>query len=277
MYRLEREEFLRSKYISLWSTLGFQAGFINSFAFLVGERYVSHVTGFGTQVGFALGKDEFLFSAELLLIPVFFILGSFLSGILTSARIERKLKPRYELVMLAMPIVILILMILALYGVFGEFGASITSIEKAIFSLCLATLCGLQNGCFATMTKGQIRTTHLTGISTDLGTDLAKLFFGKLPKTEKQFVNRINFCRISTIVSFAIGAVASALFSSSLGYVALLVPAVLSIGICYAVSQISHSIDLRDQALELLKFPAHSPQVTVGSRSSESVEISLHI
>ncbi len=275
MYRLEREDFLRSKYIALWSVLGFQAGFINSFAFLVGGRYVSHVTGFGTQVGFALGKDEYLFSAELLLIPVFFILGSFLSGLITSARIERNLKPRYDYLMLSKPIIIFVLMIFAYMGFFGNFDNPITSMEKAVFSLFLASLCGLQNGCFSTMTKGQIRTTHLTGISTDLGTDLARRFFGNLSNSEKRYVNRINFCRVSTVLSFAVGAVASALFSSSLGYAALMVPAILSIGIYYAVSRISRNIDLKITELKVSDPYQKTKQENSRTKTSEPSEVAL--
>ena len=275
MYRLEREDFLRSKYIVLWSVLGFQAGFINSFAFLVGGRYVSHVTGFGTQVGFALGKDEYLFSAEFLLIPVFFIFGSFLSGLVTSARIERNLKPHYDYLMLSKPLIIFVLMILAYMGIFGDFNDPVINIEKAFFSLFLASLCGLQNGCFSTMTKGQIRTTHLTGISTDLGTDLARRFFGNLSNSEKRYVNRINFCRVSTVLSFAVGAVASALFSSSLGYAALMVPAVLSIGIYYAVSKISRNIDLRMTDLKLSTLHQKAKQENSRTKTSESSEVAL--
>lgn len=275
MYRLEREDFLRSKYIVLWSVLGLQAGFINSFAFLVGGRYVSHVTGFGTQVGFALGKDEYLFSAELLLIPVFFILGSFFSGLVTSARIERNLKPHYDYLMLSKPIIIFLLMLMAYMGIFGDFDDPVTSIEKAVFSLFLASLCGLQNGCFSTMTKGQIRTTHLTGISTDLGTDLARRFFGNLSNSEKRYVNRINFCRVSTVLSFAVGAVASALFSSSLGYAALMVPALLSIGIYFAVSRISRQIDLRIMKIKVTALHQKVKQEVSQSKTSDSTEVAL--
>ena len=43
-----------------------------------------------------------------------------------------------------------------------------------LFALCFA--CGLQNGLFSGLTRGQVRTTHLTGPITDIGLNLTKVF-----------------------------------------------------------------------------------------------------
>ena len=104
MYRLEREEFIETPYVSLWSLLGFQAGFVNAFGFLACGRYVSHVTGFGTQIGVAFAERQPLIGLELLGFPVSFILGAFFSGFHTSARLERDLRPRYDLITLLLPL-----------------------------------------------------------------------------------------------------------------------------------------------------------------------------
>src|SRR3954471_6328342 len=100
MYRLEREEFVKTPYVGLWALLGFQAGFINAFGFLACGRYVSHVTGFGTQIGIALANNNLLFAIELFGIPIWFVIGSFLSSLITSVQIERGLKPRFDIVTL---------------------------------------------------------------------------------------------------------------------------------------------------------------------------------
>jgi uncharacterized membrane protein YoaK (UPF0700 family) len=41
----------------LWLLSAFKAGFINSSGFLLSGKYVSHVTGFGTQVGMAMEQS----------------------------------------------------------------------------------------------------------------------------------------------------------------------------------------------------------------------------
>ncbi len=267
MYRLERSQFLESKYIFLWATLAFQAGFINSFGFLVIGRYVSHVTGMGTQIGIAIAKSEWFFAAELLLIPLFFIIGAFVSGILTSVRIEKNLKPRYDLVMLAMPGIILCLMILASENFFGNFIENSEDHMNPLLAMSLSALCGMQNACFATLTKGQIRTTHLTGISTDLGTDLARSFFGKLTNEESRLVRRTNISRIATIVAFSVGAVVSVIYSPLLEYKALTIPILLSsitfIGVSYESHFISKSTRiLRKIAVYKNEMRRSSPKET---------------
>ena len=245
MYRIEREEFVQTPYVSLWSTLGFQAGFLNAFGFLACGRYVSHVTGVGTQMGIALGEHNAFFALELLGFPFFFILGAFFSGVTTSARIERGLRPNYGRITLLLPAGILLLLVAGNAGYFGPFGEQLIRARDFVLLYLLSFICGLQNGCFATLTKGQIRTTHLTGISTDIGTDLARLWFGDLKGKELELTRRTNFSRIATFLAFAAGSIVSVSMTQSLGYGALIVPLGTSLVAAFVVRMISHSLDLR--------------------------------
>lgn len=238
MYRLERDEFLSYPLIGLWSVLGFQAGFINSFGFLACGRFVSHVTGFGTQIGGALAGHEISLAVELLGFPFFFISGSAFSGALTSARIDRGLKPCYELVAALLPLALFSATLAGAYGVFGKFGADFKSARDFLLLYSLTFMSGMQNGCFATMTKGQIRTTHLTGIATDIGTDLSRLLFGRLDSAEKRLVKRANISRFVTFVSFAIGAILSVMATQMIEYMALLIPAMTATSVAIIVGYI---------------------------------------
>ena len=245
MYRLEREDFVQARYMVLWSVLGFQAGFINAFGFLACGRYVSHVTGFGTQVGLALGEQKLLFAFELLGFPVFFVLGSFLSSLLTSVRIEQGKRPYYDAVTIFLPLAILILLVLGQQGLFGVFGEQLIFARDFVLLYSLSMICGAQNGCFATMTKGQIRTTHLTGISTDIGTDLARVWFGKLEGRELELTRRTNFNRILTFASFALGSVASIFMAPTLEYSALIAPLVTSTLVALGIRSVGVELDRR--------------------------------
>jgi uncharacterized membrane protein YoaK (UPF0700 family) len=226
MYRLERKEFLKLSLIWLWALLGFQAGFLNSFGFLACGRYVSHVTGFGTQVGMEFGNGSFLVGLELLSFPLSFIVGAFTCGVWTSARIDRGLKPAYPFVTAFIPVFLMFLAYLGLEGHFGVFGESLTRIRDFALLCSLSFACGLQNACFATMTQGQIRTTHLTGISTDIGTDFARLWLGRLNPEENKLVKRANLSRIATFCFFGLGAITSVLMTENYHYAALIVPIV---------------------------------------------------
>lgn len=245
MYRLEREAFLNYPLIALWALLGFQAGFINSFGFLACGRFVSHVTGFGTQIGVAIGAQQFALAVELIGFPLAFITGAAFSGFLTSARLERNLKPHYEWVTLLLPVALIFAALGGHYGLFGEFGASTFEKTNLVLLFILSFICGVQNGCFATMTKGQIRTTHLTGISTDIGTDLARLVFGRLQGDERTFVRRANISRALTLVGFAVGSIASVLATESFQFLALIVPIITSFAVFLSVQRISLHLDQR--------------------------------
>lgn len=225
MHRLDREEFLQRRFLALWAMLGFQAGFINSFGFLTCQRYVSHVTGFGTQVGVALGEGDHWFAVEMFAVPFFFIFGSFLSSILTVVQIEKKRMPRYHWVAASLPLYLAFLTLAGQMGSFGTFGEEMLEFSDFALLFSLSFICGIQNGCFTTLTKGQIRTTHLTGISTDIGTDLARIWFGHQDPAERYLMKRANISRITTFAAFSGGAILSTWIDKRIGYCALLIPA----------------------------------------------------
>lgn len=245
MYRLEREDFVRPRYLALWSVLAFQAGFINTFGFLAVGRSVSHVTGFATQIGMALANNRLLIAIDLVAFPLFFVMGSFFSALFTSARIERKKRPAYGRITLAMPFILAAIMFAGEAGAFGPFGEEFKYTRDFAFLFLLAFFCGMQNGCFATMTKGQVRTTHLTGVSTDLGTDAARMLYGRLEGEELALTRRTQISRLLTIGFFALGSVSSAVLSPQHGYAVLLVPFLSSSLAFFAARNTSDILDKR--------------------------------
>ncbi len=245
MYRLERKDHVLTPYVMLWSLLGFQAGFINAFGFLVCGRYVSHVTGFGTQIGIALGSKQPLLALELLGSPTCFILGAFFSGLITSARIERELKPRFDLVTLALPLIMLVLFVAGRVGQLGPFEEPLTAVQDFVVLFILSFFCGMQNGCFSVLTNGHIRTTHMTGMSTDMGTDMARLWFGKISDRELMLTYRTNFSRLVTSICFALGSIVSILLSQKYEYSSLAVPLVTSFIVFFWVRSIGRKLDKR--------------------------------
>lgn len=237
---------MRGPYIGLWSLLAFQAGCINSLGFLACGRFVSHVTGFGTQGGISIGNHQYGYALELFSAPLFFIFGSWLNSFLTVVRQSKGLAPRYDIVTLLMPLIIFLLMIFGVSGYFGEFGGSISFSQDVEILSSLTFLCGMQNGCFATLTKGQIRTTHLTGLSTDIGTDFALLFHGNLNSEERDLARRRNMTRIFTLSAFSLGASISAIFDSYLKYWSLMIPFITSLIVATIFFQVSTELDIEN-------------------------------
>lgn len=245
MYSLEREELVQPSYTWLWSLLGFQAGYINTFGLLACGKYVSHITGFGTQIGNALFLRDFEMAFQLLVFPLAFIFGAFFSSFFTSARIERSKRPLYSFIALLLPCVLSVLIFMGLRGVFGPFGDETILGRDFALLLGLAFVSGAQNGCFAVMTRGAIRTTHLTGLGTDFGTDLARLWFGKLEAEERRLTQMANRARLSILFAFAFGAVIAALSSHQFGYSALILPALTSLMVFFLILKVQRFLTVR--------------------------------
>ena len=144
-----------------------------------------------------------------------------------------------------MPAVIAIVMYAGLSGKFGVFGEPLQFTRDFALLFLLSFVCGMQNGCFATMTRGQIRTTHLTGITTDLGTDLARVWFGRLSENERALTSRTNISRFVTFVGFSMGSILSVLATQYLEHAALSVPLIIATFVCLAVRRIHIQMDRR--------------------------------
>lgn len=243
MYRLDRQQFLDPERIVIWSMLGFQAGFLNAFGFLACGWFVSHVTGIGTQIGLAIGNNTISYEVQLIGFPLAFIFGAFVSGCFTSARIERGLAPLYDRVMILMPLGIAGLLFTGTQGGFGVFGEGLVLERDFILLYGLTFLCGLQNSCIAALTQGQIRTTHLTGLSTDIGTDAARALFGRLSGSELKLTRRMNITRVSIFIAFSMGSVVSVLETQRYQYKALWIPLVISTGIVAVLTLIRKHLD----------------------------------
>lgn len=96
-----------------------------------------------------------------------FITGAFLANAIVTT-IGRS-HPRLGRA-LAVGLVMLTLSAVAYYGQF-HYGETLTETEYLVALLLLSM--GLQNGLVATVSKGVVKTTHLTGLFTDLGMELS--------------------------------------------------------------------------------------------------------
>lgn len=220
--------------VPLWLISAFKAGFINSAGLLVTGKFVSHVTGFGTQVGIAVGHKDYFFGAELFIIPISFIMG----GVITSYFLDRNYKigetPPYWKVQSL--ITLLLLVIISL----GEMGMVKTEfkfdkdfkydyVEFAIIGM-LCLICGLKNSLVTWSTFGKVRVTHLTGLSTDIGLNLIRTFSKKQPSPRLTEERRVNILRMLTFAFFSTGALISALIYPNLGFKTFFIPLTISVG-----------------------------------------------
>ena len=206
------------------SLLSFVAGMVNVAGFLSVQRLTTNVTGH-----FALFVDEVFkmnFGESLIyfLYFLFFFLGSFISSFLIEF-IRRK----NEQYIYFIPALIEIIILLTV-GLAGSF-LIIQFPNYIAFSLLFAM--GLQNALVTRISDALVRTTHLTGLFTDLGIELSQLIFYKEEKQQKRLHSSIKL-HFRIILFFFMGGVFAGILYSYLHLYVLIIPAVmLLIGLFY--------------------------------------------
>lgn len=210
------------RYVWIWLTSAFKAGFINSAGFLATGSFVSHVTGFGTQVGIALGHNEYFFGAEILVIPIAFISGGVLTSFILDRNKNSAAPPPYHIVQGLITLFIALVLVIG-ESRFGSFSPDAPHpTQYGWFEFTIITLlcftCGLKNSLIAWTTKGRIRVTHLTGLSTDIGLNLLKMLPTKKNRYYDPEEKRANTVRLSMFFAFFVGACSSAMIFPQIGY-----------------------------------------------------------
>ena len=235
--------------IPFWLLSAFKAGFINSAGFLLIGEFVSHVTGFGTRVGIAIGHHGYFMGLELLIIPIAFIGG----GIATSAILDRKKfseeVPAYYKVQGLITLLIAVVIGIGEKGWVSDkiqFGAdwSYSLAEFVVLGL-LCFICGLKNGLVAWTTHGKIRVTHLTGLSTDIGLNFIHMFKPRSLSPRFKETAKVNVVRMLIMLCFSVGAFTSAIIFPQIGYQGFFI--VFFISLIMTIYSIYDSFILRRQ------------------------------
>lgn len=208
-----------------WYLLSFIAGNVNAGGYLATFRFVSHVTGFATLFGVDAALGRWDGALGILSVPLFFLLGVIVSAYLVDRRVKRGERPHYAWVM---SLVCLCLVAAAAGGYlnfFGVFGHDLRLKQDYVLLALLCAASGLQNAAVSTATGATIRTTHLTGLTTDLGTGLVRAFSDRAHYKEEMRAVRL---RLGTILSFAMGSAIGAYCYLKAHYLGFLLPALLA-------------------------------------------------
>ncbi|MFA6152012.1 MAG: YoaK family protein [Chitinophagaceae bacterium] len=179
--------------------LSFVAGLVNICGVLALGELTTNVTGhFAYLAEGVLNIDNF-FGTYFLLYIVAFFAGSFISSLLIEYFILKKGKTPHSLPLL------LEMLILLLVGMYGA--ALIDSgFDKRLIAICLLFAMGLQNSLVSKVSNSAVRTTHLTGLFTDLGIELSQLFFFKEKAQRRKLLHSIGL-RLAIVAFFFTGCI----------------------------------------------------------------------
>jgi uncharacterized membrane protein YoaK (UPF0700 family) len=212
-----------------WYLLSFNAGCVNAGGMLAAGRFVSHVTGFATLFGVHVAHGEFEAAIGILSVPISFLMGATIAGLLVDRQIYLGKKPHYDYVMLLSAVCLGLATLVGYLNRWPAFGQNF-HLKQTYFLLVLLCLAsGLQNAAVTSSSGSSVRTTHLTGITTDLGLGIARrmTFKGKDARSKKE--NEANLLRIGTIASFAMGSTVAAWLFIKIGYLGFALPCSISL------------------------------------------------
>ncbi|WP_417198037.1 YoaK family protein [Bizionia sp.] len=171
--------------------LSFVAGIVNVTGFLSFHQLTTNVTGHFALFIFDLAHFEFWKGTVYFLYILIFLLGSFVSSLLIE-----KYKTNKKLNVFVLPTLIECFVLIAI--VIFNYLSQVKYPDLIICSLLFAM--GIQNSFVTKISNAVVRTTHLTGLFTDLGIELSQLFFPeshpyqeKIKVTIKLRINIISF------------------------------------------------------------------------------------
>lgn len=185
--------------LRLAALLSLVAGIVNITGVLSLKTLTTNVTGHFAYFAEEIMRKDYAIAVTFLVFTLCFLLGSFIAN--TVVEIVLQKRPRLAHVV---PIALEVLILVSVALFFGN-SDIYTWYGKAEAFLLLFAM-GMQNSLVTKVSQSTVRTTHLTGLFTDLGIELSQLFFYKKPEQQTKLKSNI-YLRLSIISFFFIGCV----------------------------------------------------------------------
>lgn len=155
--------------VQLAALLALNAGVLNSVGFVAVSVYTSHMTGLTASVA-----DHLVLGGSAIVLTGLLAIGTFVAGAAATAVLfnwgrRRDLRSRYANVLVLEALLVL------LFGLLAEEFA--WRHRDLVFVAVLCFTMGMQNAIITKISGAQIRTTHVTGMVTDIGIELGKLAY----------------------------------------------------------------------------------------------------
>jgi uncharacterized membrane protein YoaK (UPF0700 family) len=203
--------------IRLAALLAAVAGAVNAAGFQATGFFSANMTGNASALSDFLGLGALSPAAFFGALVVMFILGAFGSGLLIEAGRKRGVRAIYAY---SITFEAILLMVFCAADILWP-----AFHENAGLIVCLSFVMGLQNAATTRISNARVRTTHVSGMATDIGLGLAALVSGTPDRD-----NAVMRLRLygSAILAFLLGGVCGALLYIAVGsYVFLLAALVL--------------------------------------------------
>ncbi len=208
------------------------AGSINGIGLLgFKSQSVSHLSGTVTALGHAIANTDTLLILHLVTIALSFFSGAMVSGFFLKHTELNSDEPYDRLFIFEAGLLILAILPMVYNQLWGLY--------------FIAMACGMQNAMVTRYSSAVIRTTHVTGIMTDLG-----LMAGAFFRGEKVPIRKMGLF-IIILLGFLSGGVSSVVIFTHFGMYSLIIPAMLCIGVATGFRLLKH---FQEKALRSQSF-----------------------
>jgi uncharacterized membrane protein YoaK (UPF0700 family) len=203
--------------------LAFVGGFVNSAGFVLVGAFTSHVTGNVGRLADALPQRATSTVVEAASLVLAFFVGAMTVGAIVESAAFSRRSLAYAAA-LAVEAILLAGFVTSPLLPGGRWAAHLAP-------LLLGLAMGVQNGLVTRLSGAVVRTTHLTGVITDLGIEAARwLRFWRRRTSERPRGPKLVLLLLIA-GGFASGAVAGAFAAVAAGYAAMMLP-VIAVGAC---------------------------------------------
>lgn len=192
--------------LKLGALTAFTAGMVNVASLVLFFSFTSNITGHYAILAEEISNGKWFQVFVVLLWIALFFFGSFLSNFII---IQGSFRKSY--ITHSIPLILEILCFISV-GFYGQFFYSESLIETEILVAILLFSMGLQNGLTASISNFTVKTTHLTGLTTDLAIHISMLT-QKRYRNNSEIKNKVVL--LSTIAgSYLVGGIIAGLITN---------------------------------------------------------------
>ena len=202
--------------LKLASILSGVAGIVNITSILKFKTLTTNITGHFAFFSEELVLKNYKMAIVYLFYILFFLFGAFISNLIIECITRYKKQALYVIPVSIEIFILFTVSLTSSLSTIDSFGFSILIVSSLLFAM------GLQNALVTTVSQSVVRTTHLTGLFTDLGIDLSRLLFYNRSIEKIQLIKSI-YLKLAIIGCFFIGGLLGGFVFSDLELKTLLI------------------------------------------------------
>ena len=192
--------------LALAGVLSSVAGALNAVGFLIAGSFTANMTGNISAFADTFASGEVVLALSFIGLVVAFIFGAIAAAFAIQLGEKRKLRSIYALAICAEAVILLLLGIVLIF-VFSD-------PYETYLVIVLSFVMGLQNAVTTMISRARVRTTHVSGMATDIGIELAALLGDTTARGEAMPKLKLHSL---TLASFAFGGICGALLFQWIG------------------------------------------------------------